>query len=136
MKETKQTTPMTFAELVDETVEHYTNNPRSTTGLHGVCMYAGPSGKRCAAARLCDESVTDLEAMDSHRWPSWDKTHHLATLKPKYAHFTTEQIQALQRLHDCKWNWIDPLGENGTKGLSDLGEEKVYQIKTELCTEN
>ena len=132
MKETKQTTPMTFAELVDETVVYYTNNPRSTTGLRGECKYAGPNGERCAAARLCDESATDFEYLDGQRQPAWTDVHHMATLKPEYAHFTTDQIQALQRLHDYRWNWVEPNGENGTKGLSDRGQEKVYQIKTEL----
>ena len=126
---------MTFAELVDKTVEYYSNNPRSTSH-YGECKYAGPNGERCAAARLCDESASDFEKMDSSRTPAWKYTCHLATLRPEYAHFTTVQIAALQNLHDREWNWIDPDGENGTRGLSEIGEKRVDLIKTKLCIEN
>jgi len=123
---------MTFAELVDKTVEYYSNNPRSfvPNGLGGAsCQYAGPNGERCAAARLCDESVTDLERMDSHLECEWDQVCHLATLKPEYAHFTTQQIHALQFLHDRDSNWIDPYGKSGAVGLTGEGKKAVYRLK-------
>ena len=120
--------------MVDETVEYYTNNPRSTIKSWGAdgsaCKYAGLNGERCAAARLCDESVTDLEAMDSQNRPAWNNVCVMATLKPEYAHFTTRQITNLQALHDRDSVWIDPYGENGTGGLSDFGKKKAYEVKS------
>ena len=112
MKEAKQNTPMTFSELVDNTVEHYTTNPRSRDGDIGPCAYAGPNGERCAAARLCDESVTDLEDLDDHCDTEWPDVHHMATLKPEYEHFTAEQIHVLQFFHDLGSNWLDPYGKS------------------------
>ena len=134
MEETKQTTPMTFAELVDKTVEYYSNNPRSLVlgiGVHGsACRYAGPNGERCAAARLCDESATDLEAMDSQIETAWTDVHHMATLRPEYAHFTTEQIHDLQFLHDRDSYWVDPYGKSGAVGLSVKGKKAVCRMKS------
>ena len=130
MSEAKQTTPMTFSELVDNTVEHYTTNPRSRKGFSGPCMYSGPNGERCAAARLCDESLTDFEAMDNVHDTSWLNVFHLAVLKPEYAHFTTEQVQDLQELHDSAQNWLKPRGERGTEGLSPMGQVIVSKIKS------
>ena len=120
---------MTFSELVDNTVEHYTTNPRSRAEGCGPCKYIGPNGERCAAARLCDESLTDLEHMDNVHDTSWDNVFHLAVLKPEYAHFTKEQIRALQELHDSAQNWLKPEGERGTEGLSLMGKAVVSEIK-------
>ena len=128
---------MTFAELVDETVAYYSNNPRSlvTNGIGGsACRYAGPNGERCAAARLCDESATDLEAMDSQDQCAWTDVHHMATLKPEYAHFTIEQIFDLQNLHDRDWYWLNPFGDRSAKGLTDKGEQFVKKIKANYQT--
>ena len=125
---------MTFDELVDKTVEYYSNNPRSLVlgiGVHGsACRYAGPNGERCAAARLCDESATDLEAMDRYGQPAWLDVHHMATLKPAYAHFTIEQIFDLQNLHDRDWYWLDPYGKSGARGLTGAGKKHAYNIKS------
>lgn len=125
---------MTFAELVEETVAYYSNNPRSLVmpfnGHGSACKYAGPNGERCAAARLCDESVTDLEYLDDHGETAWPDVHHMATLKPEYAHFTAEQIHALQFLHDRDSNWIDPYGKSGARGLTAVGKRAVYRIKS------
>ena len=129
---------MTFAELVDETVAYYSNNPRSLVipNLIGgaACQYAGPNGERCAAARLCDESATDLEAMDSQDQPAWTDVHHMATLKPEYAHFTIEQIFDLQHLHDRDSNWTDPYGKSSAGGLTGLGKKAVYNLKLRYQT--
>ena len=133
MKEAKQTTPMTFAELVDETVAYYSNNPRSLSH-NGHCKYAGPNGERCAAARLCDELVTNLEAMDIYHEADWPDVYHLVALKSEYAHFTTEQIHALQFLHDRHSNWLDPFGDRSAKGLSKAGEKFVASIKAKHQT--
>jgi len=126
---------MTFAELVDETVEYYSNNPRSFETAKmmsgNMCKYAGPNGQRCAAARLCDESVTDFEAMDSQSQPAWSDVCHMATLKPEYAHFTTDQIQALQSLHDSDLYWTRPYGVDGAGGLSSIGKQHVIRIKVD-----
>ena len=125
---------MTFAELVDKTVEYYSNNPRSLVldgDAHGSgCKYAGPNGERCAAARLCDESATDFEAMDSQDQCAWTDVHRMATLKPEYAHFTIEQIQDLQDLHDRDWYWLNPYGKSGAVGLNGEGKKAAYNIKS------
>ena len=120
---------MTFSELVDETVEYYTTNPRSLDTNRNNCVYAGPNGERCAAARLCDESASDFEKMDNNEVSEWRHVTHLATLKPEYAHFTVEQIGFLQRLHDLRRNWLKPNGEGGTGGLSRSGFLYVEFIK-------
>lgn len=132
MKEAKQNTPMTFSELVDNTVEHYTTNPRSRDGDIGPCAYAGPNGERCAAARLCDESLSNFKEMDDMCDSTWGHVVHLAVLKPEYAHFTVEQIQALQELHDTTENWLKPEGLTGTGGLSETGEQFVESIKSKF----
>ena len=123
---------MTFAELVDETVAHYSNNPRSVVRAahNSGCKYAGPNGERCAAARLCDESVTDLEDLDGQDQPAWLDVHHMATLKPEYAHFTVEQIFDLQNFHDRDFNWINPYGKNGAVGLTGSGKQAAYHLKS------
>lgn len=128
MKQTEQTTPMTFAELVDETVEYYSNNPRSTSSKLG-CKYAGPNGERCAAARLCDESLSNFREMDDFHDTSWGQVEHLAVLKPEYAHFNVMQISDLQILHDLSYHWLNPCGREGAEGLSCDGEQLVEEIK-------
>jgi len=132
MKEAKQTTPMTFAELVDNTVEHYTNNPRSRKWGSGPYAYAGPNGERCAAARMCDESLTNFREMDNACDSSWYQVSELAILKPEYAHFGNAQIYALQNLHDKNENWLNPDGLTGTGGLSETGKQFVESIKSKF----
>jgi hypothetical protein len=122
---------MTFAELVDETVEYYTTNPRSITA-YLRCVYAGPNGERCAAARLCDESASDFKWMDAYDLTDWSCVGHLATLKPEYSHFDNEQIRALQILHDISRNWLEPDSDRGTEGLSEEGKEYVEFIKSKF----
>jgi len=68
--------------------------------------------------------------MDDMCDSTWGHVVHLAVLKPEYAHFTVEQIQALQELHDTTENWLKPEGERGTEGLSLLGKQFVRDIKS------
>lgn len=129
MKESKQTTPMTFAELVDKTVEYYSTNPRSLFDKLS-CKYAGPNGERCAAARLCDESLSNFLEMDDLHDTSWGQVEYLAVLKPEYAHFNVMQISALQNLHDLHFHWLNPYGREGAEGLSEKGKRFVESIKS------
>lgn len=123
---------MTFAELVDNTVEHYTTNPRSKKWRNGPCAYAGPNGERCAAALMCDESLSNFREMDDLHDSSWYQVGHLAVLKPEYTHFDNEQIAALQNLHDTDENWLKPDGWIGTGGLSEKGKQFVESIKSKF----
>ena len=122
---------MTFAELVDNTVEHYTTNPRSLCDKLN-CKYDGPNGERCAAARLCDESLSNFREMDDFHDTSWGRVEYLAVLKPEYAHFTVRQISALQNLHDLHYYWLNPFGKEGAEGLSETGKQFVESIKSKF----
>lgn len=67
--------------------------------------------------------------MDDVHDTSWLNVFQFAVLKPEYAHFTKEQIQALQELHDTHEYWLKPLSERGTEGLSVFGKSFVSEIK-------
>lgn len=124
-------TQKTKIEIIDETVEFYSNNPRALSNT-GTCQYLTSEGLKCAFARCCtDESVTLLhEKFEGKVVAEFPATHGESIpdvetlLKDEYKGHGNLFWGDVQMLHDFNRIW-DSL--NG--GLSNEGLRKVNELK-------
>lgn len=111
----------TAAEIIDETVEFYSNKPRSINS-QGFCLYKGPNNTECAFARLVLEDkkylLSEGETADAIIAFNDDKE----LLKPEYRGQKKEFYRALQILHDYPGYW------EGRK-LTTTGQAYVKTLK-------
>ncbi len=109
------------AEIIKETVEFYTNNPRSKSEAD-TCRYLTDDGKKCAFSRCCtDNGVTMLhESNEGKSVPDMHDTY----LKPEYQGYENMFWYMIQRLHDEDTFW-------GADGLTPKGKGQVeYLLNT------
>jgi hypothetical protein len=108
---------MTKIEIIEETVEFYSNNPRSLYDLGYTCLYNGVNGGKCAFSRCCTLDSIFKECEGSNE-------QHEAILLPQYSHipYNDEFWIDLQGLHDADYNW------DGNK-LSEIGIKQVNRLK-------
>lgn len=89
----------TKLEIIEETIEHYKNNPRSVNA-DGHCMYNGNDGAKCAFGRCCtDEGIYALREGESVQ------EEFLEHLKPEYQGHNEFFWGAIQMLHDGSDFW-------------------------------
>lgn len=104
-------------EIIDETVEFYSNNPRSIGA--GRCKYIGPNGTMCAFARL----VTNPTQLEEGYCCSSKDNWKIAEIKDEYAGYSWDFYRNLQILHDDGDNWsfgkLSPEGEVFVKELKE-----------------
>lgn len=116
---------MTAIEIIDETVEYYSNvNKRSVNGNY--CKYLSDSGNKCAFSRCCtDEGVEHL-----HNYCEGIRVSEvlLSWLKPEYKGHSLKFWSKLQTLHDALTFWEDD------GGLSEEGLEYVEELKEQFKT--
>jgi hypothetical protein len=133
---------MTTHEIIDETIEWYSNNPRSKgfrdSGAE-TCKYFGAGGANCAFSRCCDlsnpEVVKLLEKMDndsdggalSDFSSEVDFSENLDfffqdLLDANYRDHLIEFWASLQKLHDTDHFWT-------TGKLSDDGLSYAKRLK-------
>lgn len=123
MSETfRKTVRKTMTEIIDETVDFYSKNPRSLYKAIGIyenskCLYKGPSNSRCAFSRLIDDKYLDELEENASIENNW-----LRYLKPEYSGYNLGFYIDLQKLHDNDNNWEE-------NGLTLKGKELVRQIK-------
>jgi hypothetical protein len=102
--------------ILKDVISFYNSRNRSvTTNAHdnNQCMYNGPDGKHCAAARW----MTDPSKAIEHR----SVKHMMNLLKPEAQLAGGFFMATIQDLHDCESNW-------DSKGLSDHGKIMVAEI--------
>lgn len=106
-------------EILQDVVDHYNLDNRSVDE-NEKCVYNGPDGRKCAAARWMDnlELVTEHAGV-AENYECLNDTAKLAGIK-----FMSE----IQGLHDNEKYWTN-------KGLSKAGEIKVLVIKKEYIDE-
>lgn len=128
---------MTKLKILEETVEFYSENPRSI-GENGFCVYFHEDGRRCAVGRCIDLKKKDqfLEMLDglvrrkvyagfsgnalvnAGMIPDLD-----SFLEEKYKGHSSEFWEEIQQFHDHCANWeVD--GE-----LSDYGRYELTRLK-------
>jgi hypothetical protein len=110
---------LTQHDIIDETVEFYSNNPRSIHPLTKKCLYNGYNGEKCAFSRCCTNDSKFIEASNA-------LGQNDAVLLPKYAHFLlNENIgfwSSIQSLHDNDTYWEE-------NQLTDKGKNYVKDLK-------
>ncbi len=114
---------MTKHEIIDETVEFYSNNPRSLDEEKEHCLYKGPNNTECAFARMVrDEDKVNLK----EGWTAKALLNGLSIdiIKDEYKGYEFDFYNDIQALHDTKRYW-----KSG--GLTDYGKEKVVELKRE-----
>jgi hypothetical protein len=116
----------TAHEIIDETVEYYSKNPRSL-GKYGskdsACLYLGPNGEKCAFSRcVMDSEVKGLhqsEGQSLNMFVRNDSLDHV--LESEYRGHSKDFWISLQHLHDDKSHWngntLTVEGQNFVKRL-------------------
>lgn len=129
----------TIHEIIDETVEFYSNNPRSLVVEDDEeddhlrqtrCLYNGPNGTKCAFARLVKDEFVHLLPEESCCVVNYALICPMEHLKEEYQNHPPGFYRQLQILHDASSNWVE-LGD-GTRKLSDRGIELVDSMKTKF----
>lgn len=111
---------LTHHQIIDETVEYYSNNPRSVR-VDGFCLYLGPNGEKCAFSRcLTDEGVAMVHFHENTRVGH----EYLIHLKSQYQGKSVKFWRDLQRLHDNQSHWDN-------KELTSIGKQYVEYLKNE-----
>jgi hypothetical protein len=108
---------LTKIQIIEETVEFYSNNSRSKSKDISTCLYNGPNGEKCAFSRCCTQDSFFNEGEQS-------KDQIDANLLPQYSHIPyDDQFWAdLQDLHDTGDNWRD-------KSLTNAGLTHLNKLK-------
>lgn len=105
-------------EIIDETVEFYSNNPRSVEG--DQCLYHGPNGAMCAFARMVANPERLIEGKNCLYLMEYLEG---IVIKPEYSGYKRDFYRSIQRLHDYSDNW------ECDGGLSKEGKNEVYRLK-------
>ena len=122
-------TRLTAHQIIDETIEYYTKNPRSfITDEVGdtTCCYLTDEGAMCAVGRCLTEDALKI----IHQVHEGNSAYHLLDtdefqLKPQYEGQSKLFWTKLQKLHDGDTYW-------DKDGLSCDGKEYVKKIKIEF----
>ena len=106
---------LTKIQIIDETVEYYSKNPRSITKTG--CKYRGDNGAKCAFARCCTDDSDFSEDLKSN-------VQENVVLLPNYAHipYNDQFWKELQLLHDTTQYWND-------QQLTEKGKEYLHHLK-------
>ena len=118
-EETNVSSQKSMHEIIDETVEFYSNNPRSVVA--GRCKYRGANGAMCAFARMITNPQDLEEGLSCGNKGNWK----VAKFKPEYEGHNPEFYVRLQQFHDSDINW-------SSGGLSADGEYFVAQFKQQF----
>lgn len=121
----------TKIEIIDETVEFYSKNPRSLNGKS--CKYLSDSGANCALARCCtpegiDKLHTEYETVSAvgvfERELEKDR-NPIDLFKPEYKIDNPEFWSDIQCLHDCDsfWNIENKLTEEGLEYVTKIKQQ-------------
>ena len=109
-------TPTEQLQLLEETIEYYSKNPRAIENSH--CCYKTSNGHRCAIGRLLDDEtliiIRNTGSVSAN--DIWDK------LPQEIRDFGINFLADLQALHDNPYNWE-------SSGLSGEGKGFVNDIK-------
>lgn len=117
---------MTAIELIDETVNYYSQNPvgkratRVEDGIQIGCEYYTPEGRMCAVGRCCKNPKL-VEEQNEGLWAT-SIPNFESILKKEYQGFPIKLWEELQNLHDTAGYWTET-------GLSHSGEDKVKELK-------
>ncbi len=127
------TATMTKKEIVLETIEFYSNNPRSKSSESKMCCYQDPMGNRCAVGRCIDEDCMAVVADAEQKRGGFEILHFERRvgveleecLQEKYRGHPIHFWKSLQILHDGDHFWKDgKLHEEAKKFIYD--ELDVY----------
>lgn len=100
--------------ILNDVINYYNLGNRSASQDRG-CLYNGPDGKHCAAARW----MTDP---NEARETQLTRIDHFHLLKPEAQLAGITFMRSIQDLHDYTGNWTE-------SGLSSKGEKHVKHIK-------
>lgn len=132
-------TKKTKLEIIEETVQYYLNNKRSTS-VNG-CLYISKDGAKCAVGRCLKD-----ELLENYRFKK-SKCFNLnecsiddlviitrvnsinILLKEEYCGHDLEFWRELQIFHDKESNWVKNQTDENTNKLSLLGQSSLEALK-------
>lgn len=117
---------LTKHQIIDETIKHYSNNPRAVNECGNNCVYLTEDGITCAHSRcLTDEArmtivnegrTTSTATVIIEKYG--DEIH-----KEQYRGHNETFWRSIQRLHDLTSHWDE-------NGLTKRGQDYVKYIKS------
>jgi len=96
----------TKIEIINDTVEFYSKNPRSIE--NGFCVYNSTNGRRCAVSRCCYEDSVFVENWPIKFVPIREQGHVVKFL-PEYQGHGISFWGEIQKIHDGPdfWNEME-----------------------------
>lgn len=94
----------TTIEIIDETIEFYNKNPRSTSSL-GCLYYNLKTKTKCAFSRCCTEE--GIKVLKLHEFRGLGHFDIESIIKEEYKKHELMFWVNLQKLHDIDKNWND-----------------------------
>jgi len=116
-----------MVQLLDETVQHYTNNPRAIDD-NGGCMYIAANGCKCAVGRKLSDNDLDIIIAEDINGSGLYQLMNRSLGKELFNKYGLALMGNLQSLHDGESNWKDLFG----KGLSNMGSNMVRKVKVNI----
>lgn len=116
---------MTADELIDESVDHYAEDPHRRAHIIGVgCFYEMSGGRHCAVGRcMTREGLDRLAERGQIKSPLKEILLEGECLddflEPRYHGHPIELWEALQGLHDNARYWVDSIGPGSAKRCRD-----------------
>lgn len=118
--------PLSYHDIIDETVKFYSKNPRSISSDVGSCLYNGENGELCAFARVIKPERRTVILDEGSSCNTLDIVHTDFLAQYEHIGFNRRFWRDIQRLHDYSENWIAI--ENGNV-LSTIGQRFVNDLK-------
>lgn len=124
---------MTKLEIINETVEYYTVNPRSVAS--GQCVYNGPNDTHCAVGRCFRNSIKELGTDFQGNYDGVESLHSDYNgldklLEEKYQDHSVDFWGDVQHLHDSEHHWKD--GQLSLRGREYVDELRERYGKSEI----
>lgn len=127
-------TQLTKLQIIQETVDYYSEDTNRRAVTNGVCSYNSVDNKQCAVGRCLIDPVYFEALVTNHECGSSaiadieEFSDFEENLKEEYRGNSLDFWTSLQELHDQKENWI-----NGV-GLSLRGIQLVDDLKIKYTT--
>lgn len=116
--------PLSPAEIIDETVKYYSEDPSRRAYVDGLgCQYLTENGRMCAVGR-CLENVEEVAKYYNLGYLVDDIHEAYLKFKPQYQGLNKSFWHDLQSLHDPDSHWNSKYG-----GLTQAGQDWVHSMK-------
>lgn len=120
---------MTKTDIINETLEYYTHNPRAVTAS-GSCIYLTEDGRMCAIGRCLDKNkIHEERRLNNCNSLYAEGNSFLFGLKDEYLGHDMTFWEDIQEFHDQNEIW-----SKNKPGLTPYGKEFYNELLTKYGT--